>query len=148
MKYYTVVLKTLHDPDVKADVAPEIATYNHDIEKITNWIKTYPQNYCHVLKQVLVEKDEILLETLSNALLEYNIFSVEKQIQKIITDNGHEVLVALAAHGYTKIIYRFLDILPYEQQFNKTLILNLITAAAINSHSDTVGSLIKNLFPE
>jgi len=54
----------------------------------------------------------------------------------------------LAAHGCTKIIYRFLDILPYEQQFNKTLILNLITAAAINSHSDTVGSLIKNLFPE
>lgn len=148
MKYYKVVLKTPSDINVGSEADAEITIYNHDIEKIMHLIRTYPQNYCHVLKQALAEKDEVLLEALAGALLEYTLFPAKNQVEKIINDNEYAVLIALASHGCTNIIYRFLGALPYEQQFNKTLILNLITAAAINSHSDTVGSLIKNLCSE
>jgi ferritin-like metal-binding protein YciE len=147
MKHYKVIIKVRDTAKLKSSIAT-LKVDNNEVVQIIGLLKQHPENFCTVMKQALANGDEVLINFLADSLLNHEIVLQDKEIYNIMCHNNHELLVALATHGYTKIIHSFLHFLPSEQQSNKPLILSLITAGAINGHANIVDKLIKRLFPE
>lgn len=147
MKNYKLTLKK-HQATDDHDGMDNKISKDLGPKEISELVKANTQDFYPILTKALGKKDTTIINYLVDGLVKHNFELSDQQTQNLLTENGNQVLTTLASHGETDAIYRLLRLLPEEQQFNKTLILNLITAAAINSHSTTVGSLIKNLFPE
>lgn len=146
MKKYKVIIKKYKAvPDSGNAVIDEKC--NHELKEIIGLIQKHPHNYTNVLKQAADNKDDKLIHLLVDTLLKQKVTTNKKQVQQIISANSFEVLVILAANGYTEVLHKLLNALPKAQKISKTLILSLITSAAISGHPSTVGSLVKKLLP-
>lgn len=121
--------------------------YNNEPKEILNLIQKYPRNYTDILKQATNKNDSKLVNVLVAALLDQKIVKRKKETQQIISENGFEVLVILAANNHADLLHKLLNALPKTQRSSKTLILSLIASAAVSGHSNIVASLVKKLLP-
>lgn len=144
MKKYKIFIKLSNKKISNLKEQEECILCNYEITEIIDLLISHVGSYVRVLEQALKKKDQVLINSLIDALIEGKVLKNKKEIQKIISDNDYEIIILITSYGYIDILNKLLEIIPYKQK-SKTFILKLITIAAVNRQTDTVRHLIKIL---
>src|SRR5689334_18651715 len=105
MKKYKVIIKKYKAVPDSGNTATD-EKYNNELREIIGLIQKHPHNYTNVLKQAADNKDDKLIYSLVDTLLKQKITTNKKQALQIISANSFEVLVILAANGYTEALHK------------------------------------------